>query len=257
MINGVLLPFINDLRRKNGLKEVESFRDVWESPLCNLIAVSPILCEPREDWKSNNHVCGFFKMNESVNKWKMPENLETFLNSGTLPVYMTLGSMAGTENNSLIINETTRLLFDAAKLAGCKAVIQSRWDYVSGIQEDENIFRVNSSPYMKVFPKCGAVVHHGGAGTTQSATISGCPSIIVAHIQDQFLWGKELNRLGIGRKTLNRRNVTSKKIAHEIRAVLENKSMAENAKIIGKKLRNEDGVINAVKIINEVLMKIK
>lgn len=255
MMNDILLPYINVLRGNNGLNKVKSFRRVWESPLCNLIAVSPILCEPRKDWGINNHICGFFKLDENVNKWNMPENLETFLSSGTPPVYMTLGSMTGTENNLLIINETTRLLFDAAKLAGCRAVIQSRWENVNGIPEDENIFRVNSSPYMKVFPKCGAVVHHGGAGTTQSAAISGCPSIIIAHIQDQFLWGKELNRLGIGGKTFNRRNVTSKKIAQEIRSVLKNKYMAENAMIIGKKLKNEDGVKNAVKIIEDILSK--
>jgi UDP:flavonoid glycosyltransferase YjiC (YdhE family) len=69
------------------------------------------------------------------------------------------------------------------------------------------------------------------------------------------LWGKELNRLGIGGKTFNRRNVTSKKIAQEIRSVLKNKYMAENAMIIGKKLKNEDGVKNAVKIIEDILSK--
>lgn len=253
MINGVVLPIINDLRKKKDLTEIKSFRDVWESPLCNLIAVSPILCEPKKDWPAHYHVCGFFKMDDNSNKWAMPEHLESFLSEGPPPVYMTLGSMMGTENNSLVINETTRLLFDVAKQIGCRAVIQSRWEKVSEIPEDENIFRVNSAPYMKVFPKCKAVVHHGGAGTTQTATICGCPSIIIAHIQDQFLWGMELNRLGIGPKPLSRRTVSSKKIAREVRRVIENQVMSRNAQKIGEQLEDEEGVSNAVKIIERVM----
>jgi sterol 3beta-glucosyltransferase len=249
MMNKILLPFINDLRRKAGLKIVNSFRSVWESPLCNLIAISPLLCPPAKDWGANQKICGFFRINENDNKWAMSENLNSFLTNGEPPVYMTLGSMAFSEKSSLLVNETTRLLFDAAKLAGCRAIIQSKWENVTDIPEDVNIFRVNSSPYTKVFPRCSAVVHHGGAGTTQIATMSGCPSVVIAHIVDQFLWGSELKWLGIGAEVLNRRTVTSKKIAKQIRVVLGRKSMTENAKKIGDSLKMENGVTNAGRII--------
>lgn len=249
MMNRIVLPFINDLRKKEGLKIVKSFRNVWESPLCNLIAVSPSLCPPAKDWGSNQKVCGFFRIYENDNKWEVSENLKRFLTNGEPPVYMTLGSMNYSEKNASLVNETTRLLFDAAKLAGCRAIIQSKWEIVTNIPEDENVFRVNSSPYTKVFPGCRAVVHHGGAGTTQIATISGCPSVVIAHIVDQFLWGSELKRLDIGAEVLNRRTVTSKKIAKQIQVVLGRKSMAENAKKIGEKLQMEDGVTKAVRII--------
>lgn len=255
MINNAVLHFINDLRKKEGLPDAQSFREVWESPLCNLIAVSPLLCPPAKDWGTNQKVCGFFRMNGTGNERKMPEHLPRFLDNGEPPVYMTFGSMIGTETNTLIINETTRLLFDVAKLAGCRAVIQSQWEKVTGIPEDKNIFRVNSAPHLKVFPRCSAVIHHGGAGTTQTATICGCPSVVIAHILDQFLWGTELKQLGIGGKVLNRRKVSSKRIAREIQAVLQDKSIIEKAKKIGKQLKNEDGVTNAVNIIEHQFAK--
>lgn len=254
MINKAILPYINDFREKKELKTVKSFRSVWESPLCNLIAVSPEFCPPAIDWGANNKICGFLKLDENANKWEMPENLENFLNKGEPPVYMTLGSMTGTENNSLMINETTQLLYDAAKLAGCRAIIQSRWEHVTNIPEDEKIFRVNSSPYLRVFPKCKAVVHHGGAGTTHTATLCGCPSVIIAHIQDQFLWGWQLKRLGIGGKVLSRQSVTPKRIAKEIRLIAENPKMAERAKKTGEILAAENGVSNAVKIIENMFL---
>ena len=101
-----------------------------------------------------------------------------------------------------------------------------------------------------MFPKCAVVVHHGGAGTTQTATLCGCPSIVIAHIPDQILWGTELKRLGIGAKVLNRRTVTPKKIARELQRILDDSSIKESVKKISKKLEDEDGVAKAVKIID-------
>jgi UDP:flavonoid glycosyltransferase YjiC (YdhE family) len=255
MMNKILLPYINDLRRKEGLKDVKSFRNVWESPLCNLIAISPSLCPPAKDWGNNQKVCGFFRISQNDHEWEISEDLNRFLENGEPPVYMTLGSMTYSNKNSLLVSETTRLLFDAAKLAGCRTIIQSKWENVTEIPEDENIFRVNSSPYIKVFPRCRAVVHHGGAGTTQIATMSGRPSVIIAHIVDQFLFGSELKRLGIGAEVLNRRTVTSEKIAKQIQVVLGRKSMTENAKKTGENLIMEDGVTNAVRIIENQFLK--
>jgi sterol 3beta-glucosyltransferase len=249
MLNRILLPFVNGLRRKEGMAGVGTFRDVWESPLRNLIAVSPLFCPPRKDWGENQKVCGFFRMDEGATTYGAPEGLTNFLHDGSPPVYMTLGSMMGTENNALLMDETTRLLVDAARIAGCRAVIQSKWEHVTAIPEDRSIFRVHFAPYMEVFPKCAAVVHHGGAGTTQTATLCGCPSIVIAHIPDQFFWGSELRRLGIGAKVLNRRSATPHKIANELRRVLGDPSMAEKTKRIGEKLKDEDGVTRAVKII--------
>jgi UDP:flavonoid glycosyltransferase YjiC (YdhE family) len=165
---------------------------------------------------------------------------------------MTLGSVLAANNDPTAITDTTRLLYDAAKLAGCRAVIQSKWDLVSGIPEDENVFRVDSAPYTEVFPKCAAVVHHGGAGTTQTTALCGCPSVVIAHIPDQILWGTELKRLGIGAKVLNRHSVKPQKIARELKRILGDPVFKNTARAIGTQLEHEDGVANAVKVIDEL-----
>jgi UDP:flavonoid glycosyltransferase YjiC (YdhE family) len=63
------------------------------------------------------------------------------------------------------------------------------------------------------------VVHHGGAGTTQSALLAGRPTIIVAHVSDQFFWGAELERLGVAGKTLKRKGLNSRKLAAGITSI--------------------------------------
>jgi vancomycin aglycone glucosyltransferase len=45
------------------------------------------------------------------------------------------------------------------------------------------------------------VVHHGGAGTTTTATRAGAPQVIVPHIADQPYWGRRVTELGIGAAT--------------------------------------------------------
>jgi UDP:flavonoid glycosyltransferase YjiC (YdhE family) len=77
------------------------------------------------------------------------------------------------------------------------------------------------------------VIHHGGAGTSQAATIAGCPSIVVEHSSDQPLWGSVLQRIGIAPKLLHRRSITAKKLARTIKIVLGAPAMAKKAKAIG------------------------
>jgi vancomycin aglycone glucosyltransferase len=43
-----------------------------------------------------------------------------------------------------------------------------------------------------------AVVHHGGAGTTTTATRAGAPQVVVPQIADQPYWAGRVAALGIG-----------------------------------------------------------
>ncbi|MBI3600192.1 MAG: glycosyltransferase family 1 protein [Nitrospinae bacterium] len=241
---------INNFRKKEGLAPIKRvLRDSWKSKTLNLIAVSPCLCEPKPDWGGLYKVCGFFNIPEESEKWDMPEDLAKFLRAGSEPVYITFGSMLTVALDSTFLKESAQLMADAVNLAGCRAIIQAPWDKVSGIPESPNIYRITRSPHSVMFRHCSAVVHHGGAGTTQSATMSGCPSIIVAHITDQEFWGKELNRIGIAPKVLYRRNVTPQRLAGEIKYVLAHPAMKEGAKKIGDVMRDENEVKQAVKLI--------
>ncbi len=106
------------------------------------------------------------------------------------------GSMIASDPNP---REITQLLIKAVRLAGCRAIIQSNWDELDELPEFPEIKRVINAPHHPIFPHCAVVIHHGGAGTSQAATIAGCPSIVVEHSSDQPLWGSVLQRIGIPR----------------------------------------------------------
>jgi UDP:flavonoid glycosyltransferase YjiC (YdhE family) len=141
------------------------------------------------------------------------------------------------------------LLTDAARAANCRAIIQcSDWS-ACGFSSDDRILYVAAAPHHQIFPHCMAIVHHGGAGTTQSATLAGKPSIVVANISEQEHWGRELKRIGIAGKPAKRRNASAAGIAAQIRHVRENPGMGERARRIGEAMQQEDGVAEAVRQI--------
>jgi UDP:flavonoid glycosyltransferase YjiC (YdhE family) len=88
-----------------------------------------------------------------------------------------------------------RLLTGAARLAGCRAIIQSPSAEACGFASGDDILYVATAPHHVIFPHCRAVVYHGGAGTTQSVMRAGKPSVVVANISEQEHWGRELRAM--------------------------------------------------------------
>jgi sterol 3beta-glucosyltransferase len=180
----------------------------------------------------------------SAEPWQPPPGLTEFLSAGEPPVYFTCGSMTQFDPE-----EITRVMTQAAILSGRRSVIQSAWDAVGSAPEHPNIFRISKTPHHNIFPRCGLVVHHGGAGTTHSATFCGVPSVIVPFAFDQPFWGRELKKLGAGGKVVDARSVTPAKLAKEINRTYCSKQIREKAREMGEEMRKENGVANAVGLI--------
>ena len=145
--------------------------------------------------------------------------------------------------------EITRVLIDGVIQAGCRAVIQSNWDDIPVLPEHPSICRVTRAPHQSVFPDCAAVVHHGGAGTTQSAMLAGKPSVVIEHTSDQPFWAEILFRNGMAPKCLHRKNLTPGKLARAIRQVLNSPQMTANAESLSKKMKQENGLQKAMDLI--------
>lgn len=247
VVDGALRSEINRFRKKHGLPMIKNvLKDGWTSDRLNLIGVSSALCREQPDWHPANRVCGFFNMNESSEPWEMPSDLREFLASGPAPVYITLGSMLSLAPS---VEDITRMLVDGAREAGCRALIQSRWDELAKFPDYPEIYKIQTVPHQHLFHHCAAVVHHGGAGTTQTSLFHGCPSIIVEHFGDQLFWSHQLRRLGVAASPLHRRNMTAAKLARAIRIVLDSPDMKQRAETASLYMRRENGVEQAVAII--------
>jgi len=252
MVNRIFLPRVNALRVREGLRpDTDVMTQTWAADRLNLIAVSPQICQAPPDREVRHRVCGFLNPPASLMTDELPLGLDDFLSAGNPPVYFTFGSMM--PNSLEYLRETVAIWTAAIRRLRCRAIIQIPWDDMSVFDNDDRWFKVKRAPYDKVFPRCSMVVHHGGAGTTQSVLLAGRPSIVVAHVSDQFFWGTELERLGVAGKTLKRRGLKPRQLAAAIVQVLGSPNMAYRAAALGRRMAEENGVATATDLIERRL----
>jgi vancomycin aglycone glucosyltransferase len=160
----------------------------------------------------------------------LPEKLEAFLAGGPPPVFFGFGSMTDPD-----ATETTGLLLQTIERLGCRAVIQAGWADL-GNPLPEPVFRTGPCSHAALFPRCAALVHHGGAGTTTAAARAGVPQLVVAHVADQFYWGRRVHDLGLGPPPLRRLKLDSRTLTEVLSATLSNELVAERAREMGERL---------------------
>jgi UDP:flavonoid glycosyltransferase YjiC (YdhE family) len=200
------------------------------------------------DWPERVHTTGYWFLDEGRD-WLPPEPLERFLEAGEPPVYIGFGSMTGHDPERV-----TRLLLDAVRLSGRRAVLQSGWASLgSGAPLPDAVFLLDAAPHARLFPRMAAVVHHGGAGTTGEGLRAGVPTLIVPHMADQPFWGSRVAALGVGPAPIPRNRLTPERLANAIRQAATDPGMRERAVALGQRIRAQDGVGTAVALIERHL----
>jgi sterol 3beta-glucosyltransferase len=200
------------------------------------------------DWPERVHQSGFWFLDEEPG-WSPPRELLDFLNNGEPPVYIGFGSLGGNKQ----AEATTRLVLDALKRAGMRGILATGW---SGLSEKmdmpSSVFRLQSAPHTWLFPRMAAVVHHGGAGTTAAGLRAGVPSVIITYGNDTLAWGRRVYELGVGPKPLPRKKLTVEQLAAAL-VETRTKSMITAAAELGKKIRTENGALDATKVICRII----
>lgn len=243
-LNATMGRDVNRFRASIGMPPfADLMRDGWASPTLNLVAASPALLDRPRDWPSWYHVSGFLELPEHEHE-AVPRDVERFLTSGPPPVYLGFGSMmpmAGMHH----LEEAIAILEEAATRAGVRAIVQSAVDRPS----TDHVLHVSRTPHRLVFPRCAAVVHHAGAGTTHATLRAGVPSVPVPHISDQFGWSDELRRLGVAPKAIPRTRLTADRLARRIREALASPAMKAAAVRISERMRTDNGPERAADLV--------
>jgi len=238
---------VNEMWRREGLGSVSHvLPDIMFSDTLNLVAVSPVFCSEPPDWRAHR-VSGFLNVPERAEPFAVPAALEEFLSSGEPPVYMSFGS-----SGQLIAERSAEIMFEAARLAGVRAIVQTSSPEYPPDTVRDGVYSIGPTPHHAVFPRCAAIVHHGGAGTTHSATRAGRPSVVVPFMVEQAFWGHELKRTGVAGEPLSINGITPAKLARRIRSVLANPEYGRCAQEAGRAMAGEDGVAKAVEMIEAV-----
>lgn len=115
-----------------------------------------------------------------------------FLAAGEAPVFVGFGSMSDPKPA-----RTAAAIAEGARLARRRVLVSRGW---AGFQlaDDEWVCVVDEEPHTLLFPRCAAVVHHGGIGTTHAAARAGLPQVVMPHLLDQYYTAHRLTLAGVG-----------------------------------------------------------
>lgn len=236
---------LNRIRKNQGLPPVG--KEGFTSQRLNLVPVSPAVYAPNPHWEARHKVVGYW-FSEDPQGWRPPTDLSVFLENGPAPVLVSLGAMSLGDVNT---KEVVELFVEAIQTAGVRGIIQG-WE--SGIREVDlptTIFPAGPIAHRWLLPQCGAIVHHGGFGTTSAGLRAGIPAVIIPHIADQFYWANKIQELGVGLKPIPRKQLDATILASSLDEVMNNYSLHQTASSIAEKISVERGVENAVREIEQ------
>ena len=211
-----------------------------------LVYSQAVLPRPR-DWPPWVHVTGY-QPSGAPSGYVPPRELERFLDEGPPPVAIGFSSQVARNPKQL-----TATVLEAIRLSERRALLLSGWGGLRTDRLPPEILHVPSVPHDWLFPRVAAVVHHGGAGTVAAALRAGVPSVAVPFGYDQAFWGRQLETLGVGPGPLPASTLTADALAMAINRLVSDEELRRCAHRFAGILQAEDGVSNAIAVIESYL----
>ena len=231
----------------SGISRMEYFGSGGTGGCPILNGFSPKEVERPADWGENVHITGYWFPDDP--DWQPPSALVNFIERGQPPIFIGFGSMP-VKNST----QTTKTILRALKLTNQRAILHAGWSGLGDQGLPDNIFKIDYAPYSWLFPKMALVIHHGGSGTTAFGLRAGVPSCAIPILGfDQVYWGNRIADLGAGPSPVPIRYLTVEKLSKVIRQATSNPAFRQKAASIGERIRRENGIENAVGIINQLL----
>jgi len=213
-------------------------------PFCYMF--SPNLVPKPKDWPKHTDIVGnFFAAGKSTHEDKA---LQAFLDQDpdNPPIFVGFGSMVIEDPDALAAK-----ISGAAVATNTRIILQSSW---SKMAADGNplIYCLGNCPHDWLFPKCAAVVHHGGAGTVAAGLRASKPTLVCPFFGDQHFWGEVVSRSGCGPKPIPAQTITKENLSSAFND-LKSEKMKKKAQAMATSFESEDGVGNGIKSFTKQL----
>lgn len=121
------------------------------------------------------------------------DEVSSWIAAGTPPIYFGFGSIP-VESPA----DTIAMIGAACDALGERALIGAAGTDFSKVPHGDNIKVVGMLNYPSVFPRCRALVHHGGSSTTPIAMRAGVPQLILYWDMVHAVYGGAVKRLKVG-----------------------------------------------------------
>lgn len=160
---------------------------------------SPSLLPKPRDWGENEVVTGFCRLPSAarVGLGESDRDLDDFISAdaGDAPLFIGLGSMPIFDPRPVI-----EQFCGAAERTGSRLIVGGTFDDPDAVRSmlPDFVRLCGPADHDALFPRCRAVVHHGGAGSTATSLRAGRATLICPVLGDQGFWGRLVKRRGVG-----------------------------------------------------------
>ena len=237
-----------DVRLVPGLDELTGYAP-GDRPVPRLHAYSRHLVPRPGDWPEAETITGYWFRDNGETDWTPPAGLARFLQSGPPPVYIGFGSMPTVD-----ARKTALAAVEGLRRAGLRGILATGWGGLEGHADGgEDMLVISGAPHAWLFPRCAAIVHHGGAGTTHQALRWGRPAVVCPIFGDQPFWARRVVDAGAGSAPLPMKRFSAEKLAQRLEVALSDDVRA-HAEELGRLVRAESGAERAADVL-ELFMR--
>lgn len=228
VIDPVVAPPLNAFRAGKGLPEAKWIaRDWWHSPDLAIGLFPEWFAAPQPDWPQQMKLTGFPLFDEK-GLGPMSEELQRFFETGDKPIAFTPGSAMSHGR------EFFRAATDACTILGRRGLLLTRHAEQLPPLLPPGVMHVPYAPFSDLLPRCAALVHHGGIGTTAQAMATGVPQLIQPMSHDQPDNAARVKRLGVGDE-LSVKKFRGADVARKLRALLDSRNVAARCADVASK----------------------
>ena len=220
---------LNAFRGELGLAPLRRFYEEAVNGADGVAALfPPWFGAPQPDWAPHVRQFGF---PVNLNSRPLSPELDACLAGGAPPVIWTHGSA-----NFDIRHFQTRALSTCEQLGlRCLLISLDR----PSISLPPWAFHAAHARFEDVFPRCRAVVHHGGIGTTAKCIAAAVPQLIIPRSHDQPDNADRIARLGLGRP-LAYRDLDTPRLGHALTQLIADQETAARCRQFSQRLCAHD-----------------
>lgn len=142
------------------------------------------------EWGGNRPLIGSVTLRRPV---ASDADVLSWIDSGSPPVYFGLGSMPIGDPGAAV-----EMIEDVCAQLGERALVCVDVGQLERDLDGDRIKIVPAVNHAAIFPRCRAIVHHGGSGTTGASVRAGVPTVVLWMGADQPAWAARITSLGVG-----------------------------------------------------------
>ncbi len=232
IVDPPIAPSLNRLRAERGLPPVSRPFQSWVySPVLTIGTFPAWFAPPQPDWPSQLRLTGFplFDAAEPV-----PPELDAFLAEGDPPILVTLGTALAHGRDALAE------AVEACRRLNRRGLILARFADVPA-DLPPTVRHIAFAPLSQVLPRCAAIVHHGGIGTTAAGLAAGVPQVVMPMSHDQPDNAARVRRLGVS-DTLLPAQLSAASLSASLARLLESPLVHARCAEYANRVRQTDGL---------------